>query len=459
MHDLTNGPIRGHLLRMAAFMLVGMVVQVLYSLVDMFWVGRLGKEAVAAVGLCGNLQIAVMALGQILSVGTGSVVANAAGRKAMDEVRRYFNQSLLFGLLLGTLIGIAMLMTLNGYADALASDADTALKSRQFLRFFIPALVLQFPMMALGASLRGIGDMRAMLMTQLGTVVLNMLMAPFLIFGWFTHLPFGVAGGALSTLIAIVVGNVGLLAHVHKRGNCFAPQLRDWTPDFAVWRRILAIGLPSGAEFAILTIYMFFVMMIIKPFGASAQAAFSIGSRLLQAGMMVAMSIALSAAAVAGQNFGARQAARVRETFAETLKVSMVSVLIFFAVFQLFPDPLFHLFTRDASVIALGEDYLRLIAWNLLASGVVMACFGLFTAFGNTVPSLIGSATRITLVVIPVWLLSKRPDFQLHWVWLLSAGSTVVQMLMNLGLLRREFSRRLSFVAPSAAPAGAPAGH
>ena len=450
MQDLTTGSIRGHLLRMAAFMLIGMIVQILYSLIDMYWVGRLGKEAVAAVGLCGNLQIAVMALAQILSVGTGSIVANAAGRKASHEVRRFFSQSLVFGLILGTLFGVAMIGQIGAYADALASDADTALKSRQFLQYFIPALVLQFPMTALGAALRGIGDMRAMLMTQLGTVLLNMIMAPFLIFGWVTHVPFGVAGGALSTLIAIVVGNIGLFMHVHRRGDCFDPLLRDWLPDFAVWRRIFSIGLPSGAEFGILTVYMYFVMLVIKPFGADAQAAFSIGSRLLQASMMVSMSIALAAAAVAGQNVGARQAARVRETFNETLKVSVISVIAFFAVFQAFPDPLFHLFTRDPSVIAIGEDYLRVIAWNLLASGVVMACFAMFTAFGNTVPSLIGSATRITLVVVPVWFLSRRPDFQLHWIWMLSAGSTVVQALINIGFWRRESARRLAFAAPAA---------
>lgn len=451
MHDLTSGPIRGHLLRMAAFMLVGMVVQIIYSLIDMYWVGRLGKEAVAAVGLCGNLQMAVMALGQILSVGTGSIVANAAGRKAINEVKRYFNQSLVLGLVMGVTLGIFLYSMLGAYADSLASDADTALKSRQFLAYFIPALALQFPMMAVGAALRGIGDMRAMLMTQLATVVLNMMMAPFLIFGWVTHLPFGVAGGAMSTLIAIAVGNIGLFTHVYKRGNCFDPLLRDWLPDFTVWRRIFAIGFPSGAEFGILTIYMFFVMLVIKPFGAGAQAAFSIGSRLLQAGMMVAMSIALSAAAVAGQNFGARQAQRVRETFAETLKVSMISVVLFFALFQLFPDQLFHLFTRDPEVTRIGEDYLRVIAWNLLASGVVMACFGMFTAFGNTVPSLIGSATRISLIVVPTWLLSQRADFQLHWVWLLSAACTVVQMLLNLWFLRREFGKRLAFPPPTVA--------
>jgi putative MATE family efflux protein len=453
MHDMTTGRIRGHLLRMAAFMLIGMVVQILYSLIDMYWVGRLGKEAVAAVGLCGNLQIAVMALQQILSVGTGSIVAHAAGRKALPEVKRYFNQSMVFGVLMGLVLGVVMFATLDDYARELASDEDTAQKVRQFLMFFIPALVLQFPLAAVGAALRGIGDMRAMLMTQLGTVILNMIMAPFLIFGWVTHMPFGVAGGALSTLIAIAIGNVGLLMHVHRRGNCFDPLLRDWLPDFAVWRRILSIGLPSGAEFGILTVYMFFVMLIIKPFGADAQAAFSIGSRLLQAGMMVAMSIALASASVAGQNYGARQAARVRETFAETLKISVCSVVAFFVLFQLFPDPAFHMFTRDPAVILIGEDYLRVIAWNLLASGVVMACFGMFTAFGNTVPSLIGSATRITLVVIPIWLLSQRPDFQLHWVWLLSAASTVMQMALNLWFLRREFRKRLAFPAPvDAAP-------
>jgi putative MATE family efflux protein len=452
VHDLTIGPIRGHLLRMSAFMLIGMVVQILYSLIDLYWVGRLGKDAVAAVGVASNLQLAVMALTQILAVGVGALVAQAAGRKDHHEVRWYFNQSQLLALVLGFAFGVPVFAARAFYADRIAGDEATAALTRQFLFWFIPALVLQFPLTALASALRGIGDMRPGLVAQLLTVIFNILLAPFLIFGWGTHHPFGVAGASLATLIAITLGSCGLLLHVFRRGGCFDPHPRDWVPKLSLWSRTMRIGLPSGAEFALLALYMMFVMATIRPFGASAQAAFSIGSRLLQAGMMPVMAISFAAAAIAGQNFGARQAHRVRETFYVALKACMGVVGVFFVLFHLIPDTLFHLFARDATVVAVGEEYLRIISWNLLATGLVLACFGIFSGLGNTLPSLLGSATRISLIVVPVWLLSQRADFQLRWIWELSTSATVVQMALNVWLLRREFLKRLDFSEPAPVP-------
>ena len=108
MKDLTQGSVIAHLLHMAAFLAVSMLVQTLYLLADLYWVGHLGKEAIAAVGVAGNLTMVVLALTQTLGVGTTALIAQAAGRKEQREAERFFNQSLVMSLCVGALFGIGV---------------------------------------------------------------------------------------------------------------------------------------------------------------------------------------------------------------------------------------------------------------------------------------------------------------------------------------------------------------
>jgi putative MATE family efflux protein len=290
--------------------------------------------------------------------------------------------------------------------------------------------------------------MRTAVVAQAATLILNIVLAPILIFGWFTGVPLGVTGAALATLAALIIGVGGLLVHIVRKGHYFDSQSSSWRPRLPLWTRLANIGLPSGAEFALLALYLSFVMWVIRPFGASAQAAFGIGQRWLQVGMMSPMAISLAASAIIGQNFGAGQSERVRQTFAQSLLGCLLAAGVFFTFFQAMPHLLFRPFTQDPPVFAFGEEYLGIISWNLLATSIVFACFGVFSGLGNTLPCLLGSAIRIVLIVVPVWLLSHHPGFHARWVWELSAAATVVQMLINLWFLRREYSTRLAVPAP-----------
>src|SRR6266542_2118911 len=181
MEDLTKGSVSRHLLKTTSFMLVTMVFQTLYFLVDLYWVGNLGKEAVAAVGHASNLMCIVLAATQMLGVGTTTLVSHAAGRKEHDRARLVFNQSLILSILVGLLffaIGMAFRVR---YAAGLSADVATATQTAAYLRF-MPA---------------------------------------------------------------------------------------DWKPQLQLWKQILMIGLPAGAEFALITVYLVVVYAISRPFGAA----------------------------------------------------------------------------------------------------------------------------------------------------------------------------------------------
>ena len=450
MQDLTTGPITRHLLKTTSFMLVTMVFQTLYFLIDLYWVGRLGTEAVAAVGIAGNLSFLVLALSQMLGVGTTTVVSHAAGRKDHAQASLLFNQSQVLAMVTGALFLAVGLALRSRYSAAMGADAVTARLADEYLLWFIPAMALQFALVAMGAALRATGNFKPGMVVSTATVIINMVLAPFLIFGWGTGRPMGVAGAAVSSLVAIAIGIVWLTTYFIKKDAYLRFDFGVWSPRFDLWRRMLIIGLPSGFEFAMMAVYLAFVYAITRPFGAAAQAGFGIGQRIVQAGFMPVVALGFAVAPVAGQNFGAGLPDRVKATFKDA-SLMAVGVMVLFAVAShIAPRALVGIFTNDPAVIAVGEEYLRIVSWNYVASGLVFVASSMFQAMGNTLPSLISSAVRVVLIVVPALVLSRLPGFQLRTIWYLAVGAVLVQLALSMLLLSREFRRRLKFAAPQA---------
>src|SRR3989442_1841597 len=157
MHDLTSGSVTRHLLKTTSFMLVTMLFQTLYFLVDLYWVGRLGKEAVAGVGVAGNLMFIVLALTQMLAVGTTTLISHAAGQKNHDRALLVFNQSQVLSMLVAAIFLVLATVFRAAYTRAFSADAATAALANRYLLWFIPASALQFAMVAMAAALRGTG--------------------------------------------------------------------------------------------------------------------------------------------------------------------------------------------------------------------------------------------------------------------------------------------------------------
>jgi Na+-driven multidrug efflux pump len=218
-----------------------------------------------------------------------------------------------------------------------------------------------------------------------------------------------------------------------------------WRPRFDVWKRMLSIGLPAGFEFAMMALYLAIVYSITRPFGAAAQAGFGIGMRIVQAGFMPVVALGFSVAPVAGQNFGAGKADRVKDTFRNAAFMAAGVMVVFAIASNIAPESLVRIFAKDPAVIAVGAEYLRIISWNYVASGLIFVNSSMFQAMGNTLPSLVTSAVRIGLIAIPAVLLARMPGFHLRWIWYLSVASVLVQLALSMLLLRREFDRRLNF--------------
>jgi MATE family, multidrug efflux pump len=445
VQDLTTGSLTGHLLKTTSFMLVSMVFQTLYVLIDLYWVGRLGTDAVAAVGLSGNLMFIVLAATQMLGVGTTTLVSHSTGGRNRERANLVFNQSQVLSLVVGGIFFALAMATRRLYAESLSADAATLQLAGDYLLWFIPSLALQFGLIAMASALRGTGNFRPGMVVQTATVILNIVLAPVLIFGWGTGIELGVAGAALSTLIAIAIGVVWMIVYFLPADAYLRFSFRDWRPRLDLWRDMLKIGLPAGAEFAFMAVYLVLVYAVSRPFGAAAQAGFGIGIRIVQACFLPVVALAFAVSPVAGQNFGARKADRVRLTFRTGAALAAGAMFLLAVIVWLAAGPMVGVFSSDPQVIAVGAEYLHIIAFNFVASGIVFVSSSMFQAMGNTIPSLITSGARIVIVAVPVLLLARSPGFTLRWIWYISAGAVVVQLAMNMWLLQREYRRRLSF--------------
>jgi len=443
MQDLTQGSIPAHIARFAAFIFATMLFQTLYFLVDLYFVGRLGKSAVAAVSLSGNLMFLVLALTQMLAVGTTALIAHATGRKDRDDARLIFNQSQVLSMFVAILFLAVAMLTRHQYAATQSASEGMRVATEQYLLWFIPAMALQFAMVAMGAALRGTGNFKPGMLVQTGTVVINMVTAPFLIFGWGPFPEMGVSGAAVATFIAVAVGVVWISFYFLDAKAYLRFHFGQWTPQFRVWWDMLKIGLPAGAEFALMGLYMAVVYAITKPFGAPAQGGFTIGLRVIQSVFLPIVALGFSVAPVAGQNFAAHKGDRVRAAFKTGAWMAAVYMLLVGIAMYFGAEAVMRIFTKDAEAIAVGVEYLHIVVVTFVPSGITFVSSSMFQALGNTIPPLATSTLRIVIAAIPAVFLARLPGFHLSWIWYLGAVATLLQMTLNLILLQRELGLKL----------------
>jgi putative MATE family efflux protein len=318
-------------------------------------------------------------------------------------------------------------------------------------------MALQFALVSMGSALRGTGIARPTMVVQMLTVLLNAALAPVLIAGVGTGRPMGVAGAGLASSIAVAVGVIMMVIYFERLEKFVGFDAAMFRPRLSAWNRILRIGLPAGGEFALMFAYMAIVYWTIRGFGNEAQAGFGVGGRVMQAVFLPAMAVAFAAAPIAGQNFGAGLHDRTRRTFGVAAVIGTSLMLLLMVLIQLEAEAMVGAFTSDAAVISVAAGFLHIISFNFVATGVIFTCSSMFQALGNTVPSVISSATRILTFAIPAIWLSTRPGFQIRHIWMLSVATVLVQLTVSLLLLRREFRRKLGPAAAGLSPSPASA--
>ncbi len=453
MKDLTHGSIVSHILGMAPPIVAGMITIMICQLVDLYFVAGAGEAAVAGVAAAGNAGFLINGFMQVLGVGTASLMAHAVGRKDRADANLIFNQSIVLAVLCGVLTMVGGSVVARFYMRGVAADEATVEAGTTYLLWVMPALALQFLAQVMGAGLRATGIVRPGMIVQVLTVIINIALAPVLIAGWGTGRALGVAGAGLATSIALLCDVLMLFAYFHKFERYVRFEPTQWRPQLRQWKRILNVGLPAGGEFAIVFVWMGVVYYVLRDFGPAAQAGFGIGTRVLGLIQMPALSVALSAGPIAGQNFGAGDGSRVHETFVKAALIATAIMIGFTILAQGWTGVLLAGFSKDPDTMAVAVQFLQLVSLNLVAQGLTFTCHSMFQGLGDTRPVLLSSGTRLLTYAVPVIWLSTRPGFAIQHVWYLSIATTTLQACVALWLLRREFKKRLTPLERKVSPA------
>jgi len=442
MKDLTQGSITKHILQMALPIAIGMVVQTIYFLTDLYFVGQLGKAAIAGVNTAGNLVFFVFGLTQILAVGTVALISQAVGKKDREISNLIFNQSIGIAILFGFLILFIGYLFAGHYLAIISSDPETIQLGLTYLYWFMPNLALQFLLAAMGSALRGTGTVKPTVIVQMISVVINIILSPILIAGWLTGKPMGVAGAGLASSISIVIAVIMMWHYFHKLEKYVTVSYQQIKPNFKIWKNISSIGFPAGGEFLLMFFNTAVIYSVIQGFGSAAQAGYGLGSRVMQAIFVPALALAFALPAVVGQNFGAKLAARVKESFKMTaIMISILMGLLALLSYwnaELFLSP----FTDDPKVLVIGASFLQLIAFNFIPSGLIFTCSGMLQGLGNTWPAFFSMAIRIFLFVTPAILISKQIFFDINHIWYLAIATALIQLIISYWLVNKEIKRK-----------------
>jgi putative MATE family efflux protein len=448
MTDLTKGSIASHIVNLAVPIFGSTMTFMLWLLVDMYFVAVIGKAAIAGVGAAGNVSFLTSALTLVLSAGTMALVAQAVGGKDRPGAVLVFNQALGLAVIFGALALVGGLILAPSYMRSVAADDMIVEAGTTYLFWFMPALACQFVTAVIASALRGSGVVRPTVIIQVLSVLANIGLAPLLIGGWGGIQGLGVAGAGLATSLTAVMNLVLLCAYFRRSAHTVSVDWKQLSPRIAQWKRILTIGLPAGAELAFTFVYVAAIYYALSPFGSAAQAAFGVGSRVFSAIQVPAMAIGLAVGPITGQNLGAANGDRIKETFKSAALMGSALMAAITIFIQWRPELLLWPFSDDPSTVAIGAVFLRLISLNLVAQGLILVCSGMFQGLGNTMPVLVSSGVRLITYATPVIWLSAQPYFRLEHIWYLSIATTTLQAMLCLVLLRLDLATRFGKSRP-----------
>ena len=235
-----------------------------------------------------------------------------------------------------------------------------------YLLWFVPAMALQFGLIGMGAALRGTGNFKPGMVVQTATVILNIVLAPVFIFGWLGAPAMGVVGAAIATLIAIVVGVVWMATYFLSRTSFLKFVAAEWAPRSRLWVEMLKIGLPAGAEFALMAVYLMLVYVVSRPFGAAAQAGFGIGQRDAAGELPAGGCAGLRRRPGGGPELRRPQGRSCREaTFTSAASMAAGVMLVLSTITWLAAAWFIRIFSSDPAVVAVGEEYLHIVCLQL----------------------------------------------------------------------------------------------
>lgn len=405
MRDLTTGNETRLIVSFALPMLIGNVFQQFYNMVDSWVVGNfVGTDALAAVGVSFPILFLMIAMVMGVTMGSNVLIAQYYGARNLERVRAAIDTTYLVLFWSGLVLTVVGIFAVDPILFLLQVPGEIRPLAGLYLRIIFSGLLLTFGYNGVGAILRGLGDSKTPLYMLIVSTILNVILdlTFVIVFGW------GVAGVAWATVIAQGVSFVGCLVYLNHSHALLKTNFLKLRFDKGIFLQSLKIGLPSGVQQTLVACGMMFVSAVVNGFGSTVMAGFSAASRIDSFAAMPAMNISMALSSFVGQNLGAGKVDRARRGYRSALLIGVgITATVVLALYFL-GQFLVGIFTDDVAVVAVGFQYLRVIAPFYFLFTIMFITNGLIRGAGEAVVPLISTILAMWLIRVPSAVLFSR---------------------------------------------------
>ena len=427
--DLTSGSILGNVLYMGVPSMLGFAAMVVYQLTDMFWVGRIGTEAVAAITLFGSIMWVLGSVNSMVGSGSVAVISRRYGEKDLGGTRNAIEQTLVLKFMIGLPMGLIGFFAIRHILGIMTGEQPLVELGSAYGRILMAGLPFMFTSYTVYTALRGIGEAPKAMLIMFFSTLLNMGLDPLFIikFGW------GVEGAAIATVTSAVCAvAVGLLVlrfgRIHVR-----IQFRGYSLDTAVMWQIMKIGFPPFLEAVARSVAFWLIAIFVASYGTTIVASYGICMRIIEFGIVFAVGLELGASAIVGQSLGAGKPRRAYST-ARNAALLALGIAVCLSVGEaIFAGPIMGIFGKSPEVQTVGAGVLLYFVMAQPFVAVAIALSSAFFGSGNTWPPTITGLLTHWVIWVPASAISvyviKLPP---NALWLIMIFQHIVYLAMLL---------------------------
>ena len=426
------------LITMSLPVMISMLVQALYNVVDSVFVARVSEEALTAISLAFPIQMLMIAVGTGTGVGMNAVLSKALGEKNSTKANQTALNGIFLAMISYVVFAIVGLLIARSF---FASQTDNQIIVNYGNDYLLICCVFSFGLfsqMIFERLLQATGKTMYTMVTQAVGAIINIILDPILIFGLFGFPKMEVAGAAAATVIGQIVAGVLAIILNCKRNHEIGIRFKGFKPSIALIKKIYGVGLPSILMQAIGSIMIYGMDLILATFSSTAVAVFGVYFRLQSFVFMPVFGLNIGMVSIVAYNYGAKNKKRVIQTIKLSVVYAVSIMLLGFLVFQLFPETLLSFFSASDQMIQIGIPALRKISFAFLFAGYCIIITSSFQALGNGLYSLIVSILRQLVILLPTAYLLAR-FFTLDQVWwaipiaeiMSVTATTILLVIMN----------------------------
>ncbi len=409
-------PVDKLLVSMSLPMMISMLVQALYNVVDSIFVSRICEDALTAVSLAFPLQSLMIALGAGMGVGVNALLSRSLGEKDYDKV----NQSAMNGIFLSIINALLFLLIgifiTRPFYESQTNDPEIIAYGVQYLSIVCCCSFGIYAQFIFEKLLQSTGRTFYTMLTQSLGAIINLILDPILIFGLLGFPKLGVAGAAIATIIGQIVAGIAAFFINLRKNDEVKLYFKGFRPDMATIGQIYAVGLPSIIMQSIGSIMTYGMNRILITFSSTTTAVFGVYFKLQSFIFMPIFGLNNGMVPIIAFNYGARKKERLVHTIKLSVLYAEFLMLVGFLVFQFLPAPLFKLFDASEHMLSMGIPALRIISLHFLLAGFCIIIGSVFQALGNGIYSMIVSITRQLVVLLPAaYLLSLSGKVNNVW--------------------------------------------